>query len=70
MESIYEERIEKILSSEDKKGTSKKLTQLLKESGYDHYVMARVAQFRFETNSQGYMEFFKELQNDDDYFLF
>ena len=70
MESIYEERIEKILSSEDKKGTSKRLTQLLKESGYDHYVMARVAQFRFETNSQGYMEFFKELQNDDDYFLF
>ena len=70
MESIYEEKIDKILSGDDKKFKGKKLTQLLKDSGYDHYVMARVAQFRYENGFQGFMEFFTELQKDDDYFLF
>ncbi len=69
-EELYKSKIDEILQEENLKLRNKKLNKLIEESKHDHYVLVRVAQYRFENGLQGYLDLLHELEDDDDYFVF
>lgn len=69
-EELYKSKIDEIIQEENLKLRNKKLSKLIEESKHDHYVLARVAQYRFENGQQGYLDLLHELEGDDDYFVF